>query len=368
MSRIFSVDREEKGFPPEGDHSSHPHHVQAFSGPGSAHYGQPQHPPPSLPLDERDRISQLYHVQPHNLVPANNKLLVFRSLTGIDQVPVLSKDGFFSPRNAPNVGIYTRVVQAEKAAASRYHIFNILINTCLAVQIVFSAALTAIGAASGPHSAVTAFGAINTIVAGILTYLRGTGLPNREKNVEKAWGQIREYIEQREREFCLENCMLSVEDEIHNIERMYEEVRTQMEVGASDSGGSRGLDKLTSLRPRGNLLSEAKGAAHTGFDAVRGAISGHEAQTEHHFRDELHNIGNRFRNATHQIKDTGDRIKETTDGIRHTGEDLRQTGEQIQQTGENLRDAEVHLSVDVPFLSKQAQTEQPSSPPEKELN
>ncbi|OKL56019.1 hypothetical protein UA08_08690 [Talaromyces atroroseus] len=368
MSRLFSFDREEKGFPPEGDHVSHIPPVQPFSGSGSAHYDQPQQPPPSLPMDERDRISQLYHVQPHNLVPANNKLLVFRSLTGIDQVPVLSKDGFFSPRNAPNVGIYTRVVQAEKDAASRYRLFNTLINTCLAIQIVFSAALTAIGAASGPHSAVTAFGAINTIVAGILTYLRGSGLPNREKNVEKAWGRIREYIEQREREFCLENCMLSVEDEIHNIERMYEEVRTQMEVGASDSGGSRGLERLTSLRPRGNLFSEAKGMAHTGLETVRGAISGHEAQTEHHFRDELHNIGTRFRNASNQIRDTGDYIRDTTDGIRHTGEDLRQTGERIRQTGENLRDTEVHLSMNVPPLSKQTQTDQLSSTPEKHLN
>ncbi|EED22289.1 conserved hypothetical protein [Talaromyces stipitatus ATCC 10500] len=375
MSRLFSFDREEKGFPPEAQNSIHPPPTQPYTGVGITQFEPPQQPPPSLPLDERERISQIYNLHhTHNLIPPDNKLLVFRSLTGIDSVPVLSSHGFFSPRNAPNVGIYTRVVNAEQAAAFRYRVFNILINTSLGIQIVVAAALTAIGAANGPHGAVTAFGAINTIMAGILTYLRGSGLPHKERNIEKAWGQIREYIEQREREFCLENCMLNVEDEIHNIERMYEEVRTQMEAGASDSGGKRGgLENLSSLRPRGSLLADAKGAAQTGFDAVRGAISGHRDQTEHHMRDELRNLGQRFQGtrdetehhfrdqlqnlgqrlsgARDQVRDTSAHLRGTADDIRHTGEDLRETGEQVRQAGENLRDADVHLSVHTPSVS-----------------
>lgn len=374
MRRFFSFDREEKGFSPhDGPKPAQPPPVQAYiAGTGSVE--PPQHPTPSLPLDDRERVSQIYNLHhTHSLIPTDNKLLIFRSLTGIDSVPVLSSHGFFSPRHAPNVGIYTRIVTAEKAAASRYRIFNMLINSSLALQIIVAAALTAIGAASGPHGAVTAFGAINTIMAGILTYLRGSGLPHKERNIEKAWSQIREYIEQREREFCLENCNLNVEDEIHNIERMYEEVRTQMEAGSSDSGGKRGgLENLSSLRPRGSLLAEAKGVAHTGLDAVRGAVTGHRDQTAYHFRDELRNLGQHFQgplddtkhqqdqlqnidqrlsSVRNQIRSTSGNFRGTADDVQRAGRDLRQTEEQLLQASENLRHTDVHLSVHTPSVS-----------------
>lgn len=297
----------------------------------------------------------------------------------------------------PLIRVSTReLCRTRKDAASRYRLFNLLINACLTIQIVFSAALTAIGAARGPSNAVTAFGAINTIVAGIMTYLRGSGLPGKEKNIEKAWGQIREYIEQREREFCLESCMLNVEEEIHTIEQMYERAKHQMEAGSSNSGGAKGFDNLTSLKQRGSLLSDAKGAAHTGLDAVRGAISGHQEHAEHHLRDELRNIGNRFRHTSDQVRDTGDQIRNTssqlrdtgdqirntsdqrirdigdhikdaTHGISHAGQDIREMSERIRQTGENLRDTEAHLSVRVPSLSKQTQTD-PIGMQEKDLD
>ena len=117
MSRLFSFDREEKGFPSGGTNNTvHPPPPTQQQPNAGATY--PNQPPPTLPFDERERISQIYnlHQSPHNLIPADNKLLIFRSLTGIDSVPVLSNHGFFSPRQAPNVGIYTRVVTAEKAA------------------------------------------------------------------------------------------------------------------------------------------------------------------------------------------------------------------------------------------------------------
>lgn len=170
----------------------------------------------------------------NHLIPPNDKLLIFRALTGIDSVPALSLP-HHSHRSAPNVGIYARVVQAEQVAAKRYRFFSILINTCLAIQIVAAAAITALGAASGPHSAVTTFGALNTIMAGVLTYLNGSGLPDRLKHYQNEWRNIREYIEQRERELCLAGCPLDVEEEIQIVERMYEGVKREIE--ATKSGG-----------------------------------------------------------------------------------------------------------------------------------
>lgn len=54
-----------------------------------------------------------------------------------------------------------------------------LISVALIMQLIVAAALTALGAADGNHGAVTVFGGINTVIAGFLTYLKGSGLPNR---------------------------------------------------------------------------------------------------------------------------------------------------------------------------------------------
>lgn len=381
MKRFFSIDREEKGLPPPAnDNSAAPRQPPFYT------WSNPTQPVPEQeynPERERERLRRVYNVQQHSLVPPDNKLLIFRSLTGIDHVPVLAKDGFFQPRSVPNLGIYTRVVKAEQTAAFRYRAFSILINTCLAVQIVVAAALTAIGAAQGPHAAITAFGAINTIMAGILTYLRGSGLPNREKTIEKAWGQVREYIEQREREFCLEGCMLSVSEEVRTVERMYEEVRIQMESGSSEGGGSRGFESLRNIKHKDSVIPMglAKEISQPHADAARAAVGAQSERVEGSVRDRLSQYGDQVRHTSDNVRQTGDnarhqgesRFDQLKDGFqqvrdhfqhssdqarstgeshagnirdelrhvgdlfRHAGDNARSTGENIQNTGENLR-------------------------------
>ncbi|PYH91321.1 hypothetical protein BO71DRAFT_486368 [Aspergillus ellipticus CBS 707.79] len=183
-------------------------------------------PAPNLPIPTPTQIP-IQTTQP-SLVPPTDKLLVFRALTGIEPPPLLTHLQHIR-RIAPNIGIYTRVIRAEQTAATRYRFFSVLINVCLGIQIVVAAALTALGAASGPHSAVTAFGAINTIMAGVLTYLKGSGLPDRLKHYQNEWRNIREYVEQRERELCLGGCELDVFQEVQFIEYMYEGVKREIE-------------------------------------------------------------------------------------------------------------------------------------------
>ena len=214
LERFLSPhDREEQGYPPNSS---------SFSGNHSV----------SRPTLTTTDIS--------TLVPANDKLLVFRSLTGIDTVPALRSG--HSARTAPNIGIYSRVVRSEHTAARRYRAFNWLINACLGVQIIVAAILTSLGAANGPRSAVTGFGAVNTIIAGILTYLKGSGLPDRFRYHENEWKGVREYIEQREREFCLAGCPLDVREEAQIVEDMYRAVKVELEAnrnpGSNNGGGS----------------------------------------------------------------------------------------------------------------------------------
>ncbi|RDA85532.1 hypothetical protein CP532_3312 [Ophiocordyceps camponoti-leonardi (nom. inval.)] len=174
----------------------------------------------------RRRPNEVVTTDDGALVPINDKLLVFRSLAGIDTVPVVQASGH-TRRAAPNVGLYARAVEDERNAARSFRFFNTAINVCLGLQIVFSAFVTALSASSGGSKAVTAFGAMNTIAAGILTYLKGKGLPGKLKDSESQFKAVREFTEQREREFCLENCMLEPIDEVETARDMYNAARDQ---------------------------------------------------------------------------------------------------------------------------------------------
>lgn len=126
------------------------------------------------------------------------------------------------------------MITAETKAHRSHRTFVWLINASLGLQLIVAAALTALGAGNGPHKAVTAFGALNTVIAGFLAFLKGSGLPNRLQYYESEWTKIREYIEQRERDFCREGCNLDLEAEVAIIERMYEEVKGDIEANTPD--------------------------------------------------------------------------------------------------------------------------------------
>jgi hypothetical protein len=135
----------------------------------------------------------------------------------------------FDGRAAPNLGIYNRVCHREAQAKRGYKFASLLINSCLGLQVIVAAALTAMGAANTNHVSITAFGAINTVIAGILTYLKGSGLPNRIRWYENEWKKVREYIEQRERDFSRPNCRLDVQEVVQVVETMYEEVKADIQ-------------------------------------------------------------------------------------------------------------------------------------------
>jgi hypothetical protein len=168
-------------------------------------------------------------------VPAGDQLAIFRRLTGIDSGVAHRRNKPLNLyRPAPNEGIYQHVIDEEKAARKKYLIFSRLINGCLGLQIIVAAALTALGAGNGPHAVVTIFGAINTVIAGFLTYLKGSGLPNQPKSFQNEWSKLREFIEQRERDFGRQDCKLLVDEQVTIVEEMYKEIRAAIEANTSD--------------------------------------------------------------------------------------------------------------------------------------
>lgn len=167
-------------------------------------------------------------------VPKGDRQAIFRRLTGIDSARAHEQNKQYLNRPAPNQGIYKHVVDEEKAARKEYVIFSRLINGCLGLQIIVAAALTALGAGNGPHAVVTIFGAINTVIAGFLTYLKGSGLPHRTKFFQNQWSQLRDFIEQRERDFGCQDCDLDVYAQVKIVEDMYKEVKAEIEANTPD--------------------------------------------------------------------------------------------------------------------------------------
>ena len=183
------------------------------------------------------------HFNGSSAYQANPKLTKFQNLVGIQSTRTM-----IPGRPAPNPGIYKRTVDEEAKAHRGYMLTTYIVNSFFLLQIIVGAALTALGAAKGPSAAVTILGAVNTIVAGILTYLKGQGLPARLEQAQHLLRTLREHIEERERELIEPDCTLDVDEVVQSIVQMYKEVRQTAEDNAPGNV----------LAPRGTIASLIK--------------------------------------------------------------------------------------------------------------
>ncbi|KAL8644926.1 MAG: hypothetical protein Q9210_007000 [Variospora velana] len=161
------------------------------------------------------------------------KLIIFRHMVGIDTPAAIHNRD--PKRAARNQGVYTRIVIEERKSTYQYYLMSSIINLSFLGQIVIAATLTALSAAAGPHIIITILGSANTIIAGIQTYLKGQGLPNRIKQYQFGLRKLREYIEDRERDFSHEGCKLDVDHVIADVSAMYQAVRQTAEDNTPDT-------------------------------------------------------------------------------------------------------------------------------------
>ena len=111
-----------------------------------------------------------------------------------------------------------------------------LSNTLLLSQVVLGAALTALGASSSSHILITIFGALNTIIAGIVAYLKSRGQPMRAHMFRDDLNRVVDEIENSEvmwlgiqagvhgyDEIAIEDSV-SVRSEVARLTRLYDKV------------------------------------------------------------------------------------------------------------------------------------------------
>ncbi|KAH8646156.1 hypothetical protein BX600DRAFT_443965 [Xylariales sp. PMI_506] len=201
-------------------------------------------------------------IQRTTRIPKDDSLAQFRLLLGISCHPSLGYQRNHERDNRPadNMGIYSRVVKAEQESDDKFRVYSAVINACFFLQIVVAAALTAMGAAGANHSAITAFGAINTIIAGFLTFLKGSGLPGCYQYYATEWKKLREHIEQREREFSREDCMHDVQVEVRDIEQRFNSTARDIEANTPD--------RFSAVTRNNGNPANTGGAEHTNFDGI----------------------------------------------------------------------------------------------------
>lgn len=265
-----------------------------------------------------------------------DKLNLFRHLVGITSHPSMTHSaGFFSNGNgrpAPNLGIYARVIRNEQAAKIGFKYFSWLINGCLGLQIVVAAALTALGAAGGSRGAVTVFGAINTVIAGILTFLKGSGMPNRFKYYQTEWKRVREFIEQRERDFSRPGCAIEVYGVVDMVEKMYDEVKADLEASQPDrfagnssrKPGTHGefaptyaFNPSVSL-PGMGMLNEKSKAIEAGFGSKVKNLASEITHYAHEARDVVKELETKKERAIEGANRELDEYAEKKERLEHT--------------------------------------------------
>jgi hypothetical protein len=130
-------------------------------------------------MDERSPLLQ-YQPQPHPLSPSDDNVdhhVQFCNLMGV--TPHTLPAG---QKHTPHPqSLYARALQRRRNQSFTYALTATLTNGLLLSQVVLGAALTGLGASDSSRVLITVFGALNTIIAGVIAFLKSRGQPLRAR-------------------------------------------------------------------------------------------------------------------------------------------------------------------------------------------
>lgn len=137
---------------------------------------------------------QEHQALPHKDVSGNDAHQQFCTLTGCPPSNLGPKEKFAIPKKS----LYGRCVSALSSQRRTYNFSASLNNILLLSQVILGAALTALGASASSHILITIFGATNTIIAGLVAYLKSRGQPMRARMYRDDLERIVDEIENSE--------------------------------------------------------------------------------------------------------------------------------------------------------------------------
>jgi hypothetical protein len=123
--------------------------------------------------------------------------------------------------------LYYTLVREEESQWKLYYLYDILVYSCLVLQLMIASVLIILGALAGDHHlAVAILGAVTGIITGILSLIKGQGLPNRLLQYANSLRQVKERIEFMERELRA-NVREVTFQEVQNLWVAYETARDE---------------------------------------------------------------------------------------------------------------------------------------------
>ncbi|KAF7596646.1 hypothetical protein BBP40_000568 [Aspergillus hancockii] len=94
------------------------------------------------------------------------------------------------------MAMYPKVLKEEKSTLHQLVMFEVLVYTCLVLQLAIASALVILSAIGGDHHIIVAIlGAVTALIAGILSLIKGQGQPVRLLNYADSLRQVRDDIE-----------------------------------------------------------------------------------------------------------------------------------------------------------------------------
>ena len=168
------------------------------------------------------------------------------------------------PHHLGDRTLYRRATQKRNAQNITYGFTAALSNTLLLSQVVLGATLTALGASESSHVLITIFGVLNTIIAGLVAYLKSRGQPMRARMFRDDLEHVVTEIQNSETMWLgIKNCVhgyneididdkVSVRSEVARLTRLYDAaVKKYMQNNPDmyNAGGGL-LDPISGLRAR----------------------------------------------------------------------------------------------------------------------
>ncbi|PSS05125.1 hypothetical protein BD289DRAFT_449005 [Coniella lustricola] len=132
---------------------------------------------------------------------SDEPLRVFRRAVGInsDLAPKSIRPGAAELGLHEPTGIYRKIIDEKRSRKTKHFVISWLLNFVHFAQIVIGATLTALGPNASRYTVpITVLGAVNTVIAGVLALLKGSGLPERLHKDETELHKLQEWIEETE--------------------------------------------------------------------------------------------------------------------------------------------------------------------------
>lgn len=137
--------------------------------------------------------------------------------------------------------LYYTLKQEETDQWSQYHFYNFITYTCLVLQLVIASALIVIGAipnqgegSNGHRIAIAILGAVTGLLTGVLSLLKGQGLPNRFLQYASRLREVRTEIEFKDRILRSGAAQVTYRDVLDIVDR-YEGVLDERDMNRPDT-------------------------------------------------------------------------------------------------------------------------------------